>query len=305
MTATLITVSVYSLWTAIGLYMAAFTAFAFDLGARAAANTVGSEPGTIAADARPRRAARVATALTVLGFVMHLTATVTRGIAAGRVPWDNLFGFALVSTLLVMAVYLLVLLWVDLRFIGAFVTVLIVVLLGGASTLYYVDVTPLDPALNSVWLVLHVIVAAISMGLFGVGFALSVAQLLRGRWPLDEAHRSPGRRLLATFPDSNRLETLAYQLNIVGFVLWTFTLVAGSVWAEEAWGRFWGWDVKETWTFIIWVIYAGYIHARATRGWRGARSAWLSIVGFLAVIFNTTVVNTLFKGLHSYSGLSS
>lgn len=305
MTATLITISVYSLWTAIGLYMAAFTAFAFDLGGRAAATTVNSEPGTIAAPTRPRRAARVATALTVLGFVMHLTATVTRGIAAERVPWDNLFGFSLVSTLLVMAVYLLVLIWVDLRFVGAFMTMLIVILLGGASTLYYVDVTPLDPALNSAWLVFHVIVAAVSMGLFGVGFALSVAQLLRSRWSLDETNRGGFRRLLATFPEPARLETLAYQLNIVGFVLWTFTLTAGAIWAEQAWGRFWGWDVKETWTFIIWVIYAGYIHARATRGWRGARSAWLSIVGFLAVIFNTTVVNTLFKGLHSYSGLSS
>jgi hypothetical protein len=110
-------------------------------------------------------------------------------------------------------------------------------------------------------------------------------------------------RLLDTLPNSVRLENLAYRINIVGFVFWTFTLIAGAVWAERAWGRYWGWDTKEVWTFIIWVIYAGYIHARATKGWRGSRSAWLALIGFAAVLFNFGVVNIFFKGLHAYSGL--
>ena len=110
-------------------------------------------------------------------------------------------------------------------------------------------------------------------------------------------------KLLKTLPDSGALESLAYRLNVIGFVLWSFTLIAGALWAERAWGRYWGWDTKEVWTFIIWVLFAGYIHARATRGWRGSRSAILAIVGFGAVLFNYTVVNIAFTGLHSYSGL--
>jgi len=108
---------------------------------------------------------------------------------------------------------------------------------------------------------------------------------------------------LATLPNAQKLENLAYRLILVGFVFWTFTLIAGAVWAERAWGRYWGWDTKEVWTFIIWTIFAGYIHARATRGWRGSRSAWLAMIGFAAVMFNFTVVNLFFKGLHAYSGL--
>jgi cytochrome c-type biogenesis protein CcsB len=117
----------------------------------------------------------------------------------------------------------------------------------------------------------------------------------------------PARRsrleFLKRLPDSIQLENHAYRLIIIGFIFWTFTLIAGAVWAEKAWGRYWGWDTKEVWTFIIWTIYAGYIHARSTRGWRGTRSAWLAMVGFAAVMFNFTIVNIFFKGLHVYSGL--
>ncbi|MBZ6373305.1 MAG: cytochrome c biogenesis protein CcsA, partial [Microbacterium hominis] len=109
---------------------------------------------------------------------------------------------------------------------------------------------------------------------------------------------------LRTLPSADVLESLAYRFTIIGFIFWTFTLIAGSIWANDAWGRYWGFDTKEVWTFVIWVLYAGYIHARATRGWRGTRSAWLSIVGFAAVMFNFTIVNMFFKGLHVYSGLN-
>ena len=109
---------------------------------------------------------------------------------------------------------------------------------------------------------------------------------------------------MRTLPSADALESLAYRFAIVGFVFWTFTLIAGAIWANDSWGRYWGFDVKEVWTFVIWVLYAGYIHARATRGWRGTRSAWLSIIGFVAVLFNFTIVNMFFQGLHSYSGLT-
>jgi cytochrome c-type biogenesis protein CcsB len=250
--------------------------------------------------------ARVGTSLTVLAFVFHLAATLSRGIAAGRVPWANLYEFAMIGTLLIIAVYLVVLTRVDLKFLGTFITGLVVVLLGLAATNFYVDVTPLMDPLKSVWLVIHVFVASLATAFFALAFALSVIQLMQSRRErlIGESAEKTGPGFLRTFPGAERLESLAYRFTIIGFILWTFTLIAGSIWAYYAWSRFWGFDVKETWTFVIWVLYAGYIHARATRGWRGNPSAWLAIVGFSAVLFNFTIVNVFFKGLHAYSGLS-
>jgi cytochrome c-type biogenesis protein CcsB len=149
-----------------------------------------------------------------------------------------------------------------------------------------------------------VFVASLGTAFLALGFALSVVQLIQSRQEALRLELSALKlRFLATLPNADRLENLAYRVNIIGFIFWTFTLIAGAVWAESAWGRYWGWDTKEVWTFIIWVIYAGYIHARATRGWRGTRSAWLSIIGFAAVLFNFGIVNVFFKGLHAYSGL--
>jgi len=249
---------------------------------------------------------RVAVAMTVIAWLLHLSATVLRGIAAERVPWANMYEFALTGTLVITTVFLLVLVVVktDLRFLGTFVTGLVLVLLGIATVNFYVSVVPLPPALQSVWLVIHVFVATSAVGFFALGFALSVVQLMQARREAISATADAVKKsFLATLPDSVSLENLAYRVNIVGFILWTFTLMAGAIWAEKAWGRYWGWDTKEVWTFIIWVVYAGYIHARATRGWRGSRSAWLAIIGFSAVLFNFTVVNLFFKGLHAYSGL--
>jgi cytochrome c-type biogenesis protein CcsB len=111
------------------------------------------------------------------------------------------------------------------------------------------------------------------------------------------------RNVLKAFPKSDKLERQSYQFNIIGFILWTFTLIAGAIWADKAWHRFWGWDTKEVWTFIIWTIYAAYLHATTTRGWDGKRAAWLTLIGFTAILFNFTIVNLYFKGLHAYSGL--
>lgn len=313
------------LWTAIAIYAAAFVAYAFDLARRSqatadaqnvresvlvgagGASTTASAPAS-GSDTAPQRfvMARIGTSLTVLGFLFHLAAAITRGIAAGRVPWANLYEFAMMGTLLIIAVYLVVLTRIDLRFLGTFITGLVVVLLGLGATNFYVDVSPLMDPLKSVWLVIHVFVASLATAFFALAFALSVIQLMQSRRErlLGENVTKTGPGFLRTFPNAVRLESLAYMFTIIGFILWTFTLIAGSIWAYYAWSRFWGFDVKETWTFVIWVIYAGYIHARATRGWRGNPSAWLAIVGFSAVIFNFTIVNVFFKGLHAYSGLS-
>ncbi|WP_288783607.1 c-type cytochrome biogenesis protein CcsB [uncultured Microbacterium sp.] len=270
--------------------------------------------------------ARIGTSLTVLGFLFHVAADITRGIAAGRVPWSNMYEFALTGTMLIVAVYLVVLLRYDLRFLGTFITGLVTVLLGATAIWFYTIVVPLSDPLKSVWLVIHVFVASLSTALFALAFALSVLQLLQARRErlavaADEASVTAladtgagsasatsagksGPRFLRTLPSADMLESLAYRFAIIGFIFWTFTLIAGSIWANDAWGRYWGFDTKEVWTFVIWVLYAGYIHARATRGWRGTRSAWLSIIGFTAVMFNFTIVNMFFKGLHVYSGLN-
>ena len=330
--------SVLLIWTAIAIYAMAFVAYAFDLARRSqvaadekyaaqyapARELVGAAAGgsrgagapaspaapSGAADQAPPKQrfvmARIGTALTVLGFLFHLGGTVLRGIAAGRVPWSNMYEFAMTGTLLIIAVYLAVNIWFDLKYLGTFILGLIVVLLGGAATGFYVEVVPLSDPLKSVWLVIHVFVASLGTAFFALAFSLSVFQLLQARRERRAlaGEAKPGLRFLATLPSADRLEGLAYRFATVGFIFWTFTLIAGSIWAQDAWGRYWGFDTKETWTFIIWVLYAGYIHARATRGWRGTRSAWLSIVGFTAVIFNFTIVNMFFKGLHVYSGLN-
>ncbi|MBX9472410.1 MAG: c-type cytochrome biogenesis protein CcsB [Chryseoglobus sp.] len=243
---------------------------------------------------------RAAFALAVLGFALHLGATVLRGVAAERVPWANMFEFGLTATAMGMGVFLLVQFWKDVRYLGAYITGFTLLSLGIVTVNFYVDVVPLPPALQSAWLVIHVLVATLATAFFAIGAGLSIMQLLRSQ---REVRKVNGLRFLDTLPGAATLESLAYRLNVVGFVFWTFTLIAGAIWAERAWGRYWGWDTKEVWTFIIWTLFAGYIHARATRGWRGDRSAWLAIIGFSAVIFNYTIVNIAFTGLHSYSGL--
>ncbi|WP_440711703.1 c-type cytochrome biogenesis protein CcsB [Herbiconiux sp. YIM B11900] len=249
---------------------------------------------------RPSKTARLATSLTVLAVLLHLVATVLRGVEANRLPWANMYEFSLTGTLIIALVYLLTLIRIDIRFVGVFLLGLILVLLGIATVNYYVPAAPLPPALQSYWLVIHVLVAMTATGYFALGFLLTIGQLLA---PTATGPASRWQKLVRGLPSRDRLEQLAYRMNIVGFLLWTFTLIAGAIWAERAWGRYWGWDTKEVWTFIIWVVYAGYIHARATRGWRGHRSAWLSVIGFIAVMFNFGIVNVFFTGLHSYSGL--
>lgn len=326
-------ISIWSLWSAIAVYSIAFVAFTFDLARRSAEVTAAADRAAAAGAAQAAAAAggssrtavgtltreedhsgsvtasrsaslRVAVALTVLGFLLHLTAVITRGVAAERVPWANMYEFAMTGTLVIVAVFLATLTRVDLRFLGAFVLGLVVIFLGLSTLNFYVEVAPLPPALHSAWLVIHVFVATLGTAFFTIGFAITIVQLIQDRRERAGTELSAKHlRFMATLPSSQRMDNLAYRTNIIGFILWTFTLMAGAVWAEAAWGRYWGWDTKEVWTFIIWVVYAGYIHARATRGWRGNRAAWLSMVGAVTVLFNFTVVNLFFKGLHAYSGL--
>jgi cytochrome c-type biogenesis protein CcsB len=317
-TETLVMYMRLALYSAMAVYTLAFILFTVDLARRSAAAPVAATVGTKAVAASGTTALlektdapasvgrstprylRAAMALTVIAWVLHVTAAILRGLAAGRVPWANMFEFTLTATAIIVGVFLAVQFWQDLRFLGAFISGFVLIALGVATVNFYVDVVPLPPALQSAWLVIHVFVATLGTGFFALGAGLSIVQLLKERRAVGKLKSA---KFLDTLPEPEKLENMAYRLIVVGFVLWTFTLIAGAIWASRAWGRYWGWDTKEVWTFIIWTIFAGYIHARATRGWRGSRSAWLAIIGFSAVLFNFTIVNLFFKGLHAYSGL--
>ncbi len=318
MTETLATYSLVAIYSAMAVYALAFVFFTVDLAKRA---SLAPEPVAATAATGQLTAARGGTttlertetvttrkrgrferagfALTVIAWLLHLGGAVLRGLANGYVPWSNMFEFSLMMSLIVVLVFLVIQFWLDLGYLGAYITGAALIVLGIGTTNFYVDVTPLAVPLQSVWLVIHVFVAILGTSFFALGAGLSLLQLLQSR--REASGKTDG--FLSTVPDADKLETLAYRVIVIGFVFWTFTLIAGAIWAERAWGRYWGWDTKEVWTFIIWTIYAGYIHARATRGWRGTRSAVLSLIGFGAVIFNYTVVNLFMKGLHAYSGL--
>jgi cytochrome c-type biogenesis protein CcsB len=253
--------------------------------------------------ADPRRAAGIGRSTAWLGAVLLLAAIVARGIAAGRPPWANMYEFSLVASFIALAVYLAFSLRTDLRYLGAFVTGVVTLYLVLAVNKFYVVATGVRPALQSYWLVIHIPVAMAAVGVFTVAFAFSVLQLLRTARAAGSA--AVGRwHWLDKLPDPATLEVRSFRLNAIGLVLWTFTLIAGAVWAENAWGRYWGWDPKEVWSFIVWIIYAAYLHARTTRGWDGNRAAWFVVVGYACVLWNFTGVNLLINGKHSYSGLT-
>lgn len=315
-------------WAAATALAVAMIAFAVDLGRRTdersartvtavagagAGAVVGATPASSnatdapgAGDATPRRrAAGIAMATTWLGTAMLLAAIVLRGLAAGRTPWANMYEFTMVGSFIALVVFLVLNLRRDVRFLGAFVTGLATLFLVVGLNSFHVAATGVQPALQNYWLVLHVGVAIVATGIFTVSFVMSALQLLRDSRDEGSPFLSrPGFRWLDRTPGPSALESMSFRLNAVGFVLWTFTIIGGAIWAEDAWGRYWGWDPKEVWSFVIWVVYAAYLHARTTRGWSGRRAAWFVVVGYACVLFNFTGVNLIFNGKHSYSGIS-
>lgn len=254
---------------------------------------------------RVRRAGNIAVSLTWLALLLHAGGVLARGLSVSRVPWANMYEFAVTGSAVVTAVFLSTLLVKDLRYLGTFVVGPVLLTLGLAVSVLYTQASDLVPALDHYWLVIHVSVAFVSSALFTIAFSAGVLQLVQMRREEARAAGRPPRRgrFLDALPPSTELEAAAYRLIAVSFPLWTFTLVAGAIWAEVAWGRYWGWDPKEVWTFVIWVVYAAYLHARATRGWSGRRAAYLGLAGYVCVLVNFGVVNVLFSGLHSYAGI--
>lgn len=249
---------------------------------------------------------RIGIALALLGTLLLAVGVVLRGVAAVRVPWANLYEYSITGSLFLMLVFFASIRINEVRTLATFVTGFVLLVLGTAVSIFYVEVQSLMPALQSYWLVIHVLVAILATSFFSIAAALSLGYLLKTSKSAENPKTKGAERfasVMKIFPSKEKLEEFAYRFNIIGFILWSFTLIAGAIWAERAWHRFWGWDTKEVWTFIIWTIYAGYLHANATRGWTGKRAIWLGLIGFAAVVFNFTIVNMFFKGLHVYSGL--
>lgn len=324
------TVSTLLVYGAMACYVVAMVAFAVDVSALGS----GAKPH------RRRRAAGIGMSVTWLAIVVHLAAIVTRGIAAGRAPWANMYEFTLMFTFFLVAVFLGINRKRDIRYIGVGVAMLAFLALFLATSVLYVEAEGVQPALDSYWLLIHVSVATLATGLFGLSAMISVLQIIKGHKERRDERGGPeivpgggvgaetapqgtdagphgggtatavaparttiGGRVLSALPSATDLERLAYRINAVAFIAWTFVLIAGAVWAEHAWGRPWGWDPKETWTFVIWVIYAAYLHARVTSGWAKEKFAYFCLVGFMALVANFYVVNIFFNSRHSYSGL--
>ncbi len=248
---------------------------------------------------RTEKVARIATAMMALGFLLLFAGVIARGISAGRVPWGNMYEFSITGALAFSGAYLAALRKYDVRWLGLLVSIAVLLTLGTAVTLLYVPSAPLVPALKSTWLVIHVSAAIISGGVFLLANAIAAAYLYLDSME-SKGDRTPWAKRLPTL---EYLDQLSYRLVAFVFPLWTFAVIAGAIWAESAWGRYWGWDPKETWAFITWVAYAAYLHARVTVGWRGRRAAWLCLFAGSTFLFNYVYVNVWGTGKHTYSGL--
>ncbi|MDP1852470.1 MAG: c-type cytochrome biogenesis protein CcsB [Candidatus Planktophila sp.] len=248
---------------------------------------------------RTEKVARIATAMMGLGFLLLFAGVIARGISAGRVPWGNMYEFSITGALAFSGAYLAALRKYDVRWLGLLVSIAVLLTLGTAVAVLYVPSAPLVPALKSTWLVIHVSAAIISGGVFLLANAIAAAYLYLDSME-SKGERTPWAKRLPTL---EYLDQLSYRLVAFVFPLWTFAVIAGAIWAESAWGRYWGWDPKETWAFITWVAYAAYLHARVTVGWRGRRAAWLCLFAGSTFLFNYVYVNIWGTGKHTYSGL--
>ena len=281
-----------------GVFALSFFAHAFETAWAVKVPAEGSNARTMDY-AKADKAARIATALMLLAFILLFVGVIARGLSNGHVPWGNMYEFSITGALTFTGAYLVALRKYDLRWLGLFISLAALLTLGTAITLLYRDSAPLVPALKSTWLIIHVVAAIISGGVFLLSNVIAGAYLY-----LDARERGEGRPAWATrLPSLEVLDQLSYRLVAFVFPLWTFSVIAGAIWAESAWGRYWGWDPKETWAFITWVAYAAYLHARVTVGWKGRRAAWLCLFAGSTFLFNYVYVNVWGTGKHTYSGL--
>ena len=252
---------------------------------------------------RGARWARLTVLFTFLAFVFHAASLVTRGIATGRAPWGNMYEYVSLTCAIGIAVALIALRRPAMRVAWPFVLVPVLIMLFLGATKLYAKAAPVVPALKSYWLVIHVSVVSTGCGILFVSSVASILYLLRVWQPKGE-ERGPFAGLTRPLPSADVLDRMAYRMAVIGFPVFGIGILLGAVWAETAWGRAWGWDPKETTSFVAWVLYAGYLHARATSGWGARRAAWINLAAFAVFVFNLFFINMVVSGLHSYAGLS-
>jgi cytochrome c-type biogenesis protein CcsB len=264
-------------------------------------------PGVVVdASARPlaERFGRAGLSLVYLGIALLFGCIVLRGLATGRVPWGNMYEFINLTSFCGLVAGAVVLRKPQYRALWVFVLAPVLILLTVSGKWLYTNAAPVMPALQSYWLPIHVSVVSLGSGVFLVAGVASILFLLKMSKYGEPGAQGPLARIAAKLPDAQTLDRIAYRTTIFGFPVFGFGVIFGAIWAEEAWGRFWGWDPKETVSFIAWVVYAAYLHARSTAGWRDKKAAWINVVGFVAMVFNLFFINLVTVGLHSYAGVN-
>jgi len=266
-----------------------------------------SETPGIVEETGPRpfdeRVGRAGLAVVYLGIGLLLACIVLRGLATVRVPWGNMYEFINLTCFTGLVAGAIVLRRPQYRALWVFLLVPVLILLTVSGRWLYTNAAPVMPALQSYWLPIHVSVVSLGSGIFLVAGISSILFLLRTSRLGDPATPGTLARIVQRFPDAQTLDRIAYRTTIFAFPVFGFGVIFGAIWAEEAWGRYWGWDPKETVSFIAWVAYAAYLHARSTAGWRDRKAAWINVVGFVAMVFNLFFVNLVTVGLHSYAGV--
>ena len=245
----------------------------------------GARPG------RGERFGRMSVALIVFGALLHLAALLLRAMATGRVPWGNMYEFGATLSLAAVITWLVLLRRFPIRRLSVWLLLPVIVLMFLGGLLLYTTAAPAGPPLQSYWLAIHVFAIALGSGMVLVPGVVSVLYLVKTRRP----------RWATRLPDAQVLDQVAYRTTVFAFPIYTAGVIFGAIWAESAWGRFWGWDPKETVAFVAWIVYAAYLHSRATAGWRGGRAAVINIVGLAVMVFNLFFINLVVAGLHSYA----
>jgi cytochrome c-type biogenesis protein CcsB len=316
----------YSDWaftSAVVALVVALLLLAFELayvGARRTDHRARVHAGSVASDSttpgivedvaqRPfdERVGRSGLAVVYLGIGLLFACIVLRGLATMRVPWGNMYEFINLTCFCGLVAGAIVLRRPQYRPLWVFLLVPVLILLTVSGRWLYTNAAPVMPALQSYWLPIHVSVVSLGSGVFLVAGIASILFLLRtsrlGDPATDERAEGTLSRMVQRLPDAQTLDRIAYRTTIFAFPVFGFGVIFGAIWAEQAWGRYWGWDPKETVSFVAWVIYAAYLHARSTAGWRDRKAAWINVAGFVAMVFNLFFVNLVTVGLHSYAGV--
>ena len=264
-------------------------------------------PGVVVDTPRPtvdERIGRAGLSLVYVGIALLFGCILLRGLATARAPWGNMYEFINLTSFCGLMAAAVVLRKPQYRALWVFVLVPVLILLAVSGKWLYTNAAPVMPALQSYWLPIHVSVVSLGSGVFLVAGVASILFLLKMSRFGKPGADGPVARIAQRLPDAQTLDRIAYRTTIFAFPIFGFGVIFGAIWAEEAWGRYWGWDPKETVSFIAWVVYAAYLHARSTAGWRDKKAAWINVVGFVAMVFNLFFINLVTVGLHSYAGVT-